>query len=514
MNADAIRLSRRHPWSAVAWLVPLIAFLAARRESGQQIEKLTFAVVGLGLVLVASHRAGRCLVLLVALLPFQQLGLALLYRHGLSVQVVKSLGYWKELLVAAVILAGLRNVRRQHPRLDKLDRLALAWVALVTAYLLFPWLARPADAVHLLSGPPQAFNVRLLAWRVDALYVLLFLGARHASLGPDVRRRFERALVGVGTFVAAVGIFEFVAPGRWNDFAVRVCGVTRYQVDVLHLTPPNFYDIRIYDQLGGHQLVRVGSLLLSPLSLGFYLVLPLGVVLRRLLRPAGAGLAWLPGMVIAVTVFLTLTRSAILAALVLTVITLGARAGNAPARRARLVLLLAAGAILLAPVVASSGLIARTGTTLHNNGSSAQHLSGLRNGLDALVHAPTGLGLGTQPGVGDRFAVANKLTSENSYLQVGDELGIAALTLWVIMLFALLMALARARVSEDREGTLATAMFAVGVGLAVGSLFLHVWLDFTLAWSFWGGAGLVIGASDRMARRRPSRQPMPVLAAQ
>ena len=486
----------RVSWRASAWLLPAVAFLVARRETSQQLEKLAFAVVAVGVVLVASRRPGRSLVLLVALLPFQEFGLALLYRHGFPAQLVKPLGYWKEALVAGIIFAGFRNVRRQSVHLDRVDKLALAWVGLVTAYLLFPSLGRPADAVHFLAGPPHVFNVRLLAWRVDALYVLLFVGARHAGLGSDVRRRFEQAVVGVGTVVAALGIVEFLIPNWWNNFAVRVCGVTNYQLAVLHVSPSNYSNILIYDQLGGHQVVRVGSILLSPLTLGFYLILPLGFSLRRALRPSGARLASGPATVIALALLLTLTRSAIFAGLVVTLVTLGARSRSVPARRARLVLLLMAGAIVLTPVVASSGLGARSATTLQSSGSTSDHLRGLRNGLDALVHAPTGLGLGTQPGVGDRFAIANKLTSEDSYLQIGDELGVSALILWVILLVTLLFALARARAADDPEVALATALFAIGVGLAVGSFFLHVWLDFTLAWSFWAGAGLAIGRHD------------------
>jgi hypothetical protein len=503
MSAVGLRVSQPPAtWRAVAWLLPVLMFFVARRETGQETEKLAAAVGALGLVILASRRPGRSLILLVALLPFQQLGLALLYRMGIPAEVVKLLSYWKELLAAAVIIAGLRNLRRERTRLDRLDKLALAWVALVTAYLLFPWLGHPADAVHLLPGPPHDLTVRLLAWRVDALYVLVFLGARHAHLGDDVRRRFERTVVAVGTFVATIGVVEFLAPGRWNSFAVRTCGVTRYQVAVLHLTPPNFSDIRIYAQLGGHQVDRVGSLLLSPLTLGFYLLLPLGLALRRTLRPSGARLAWLPAAVIALALLLTLTRSAIFAGLVVTLVTLSVAPRKSPAARARLVLLLAAGAIILAPVVASSGLGARTGTTLQTSGSTGDHLRGLRKGLDTLVAAPTGLGLGTQPGVGDRFAVANKLTSENSYLQVGDELGLAALGLWVLLLLVLLFALAHARAREDPEFALATALYAVGIGLTVGGLFLHVWLDFTLAWSFWGAAGLGIGFGDRLGGLR------------
>ena len=492
-------------WRTSAWLLPAVAFLVARRETSQQIEKLALAIVAVGIVLAASRRPDRSLVLLVVLLPFHSLGLAFLYRHGVPAQLVKPLGYWKEVLVAAIILAGLRNVRRNPERLDRLDKVALAWVALVTAYLLFPWLARPADAIHLLPGPPHAFNVRLLAWRVDALYVLLFLGARHAGLGSDVRRRFERAAVGVGTAAAAIGIVEFLAPSWWNNFAVRVCGVTNYQVAVLHVTPPNYSNILFYDHLGGHQVVRVGSILLTPLALGFYLTVPLGLALRRAVRPSGARLAWLPAGVIALALLLTLTRSAIFAGLVVTLVTLGASSRGVPARRARLVLLLIAGAIVLAPVVASSGLGARSATTLQNSGSTSDHLRGLRHGLDALVHAPTGLGLGTQPGVGDRFAVANKLTSEDSYLQIGDELGVAALILWVILLLTLLFALARARAADDPDVALATALFAVGVGLALGGFMLHVWLDFTLAWSFWGGAGLATGRINGVGARHRTR---------
>ena len=65
------------------------------------------------------------------------------------------------------------------------------------------------------------------------------------------------------------------------------------------------------------------------------------------------------------------------------------------------------------------------------------------------------------------------------------------------LLIALLVALRRAEVDDDPSFPLARALFAVGVALAIGGVFQHIWTEFPVAWTFWAAAGLAVAAADR-----------------
>jgi hypothetical protein len=437
--------------------------------------------------------------MLVALLPFHQLGLALLYRLGLPATLVRPLANWKEALVAAILLAAARAwVRRGH-RLDALDKVAIAYLGLVSIYFLFPTLVNPSGFGD--PGAPTDSYVRLLAWRVGTLFVILFLAARHAPLEAAIRPKIARALLVVGTLAAGLAVLEFAAPGVWDTIAVDTFQVNRYRSEVLDVQPFDHGTVVVRDIVAGREVVRAGGLLLSPLTLGFYLLLPLSLAVQQILRTRPSRAAVLSTGVLAAGLMVTFTRSAILGGLVVCLVALRGSHDGTATRRVRLGLFVAAALVVAIPVAAQTGLGARTTSALENEGSTADHLRSLRTGLDLVFEAPLGLGLGTQPGVGDRFATATRVTSENAYLQIANELGVVALVLWSVLLVMILRRTHRA-ISDD-DDPMAPAWFSAGVALMVGGMFLHIWNDFTLAWTFWGCAGLIVGLADGV-RREPT----------
>src|SRR5207302_10029202 len=85
---------------------------------------------------------------------------------------------------------------------------------------------------------------------------------------------------------------------------------------------------------------------------------------------------------------------------------------------------------------------------------------------------------------------------ENNYLEVGAELGILPMLIFVGLTVALIVKLRRA--ARQRSDPLITAAWTAGVGLAVSAWFLQTWSDFAVAWTYWGVAGAMLG----MARSR------------
>jgi hypothetical protein len=238
------------------------------------------------------------------------------------------------------------------------------------------------------------------------------------------------------------------------------------------------------------------------------LVLGIGIAL------AARGRAKLLNLAIALaagSLLATITRSAILSGAVVLILALlpekSLRSNWQRNRKTRFAIVALVGLIALAPVAIATGVSSRSSAALSGGQDASTHVSSTTQGLQNLASHPLGLGIGTAPGVGNRFDVPGEVTSENAYLQVGNELGIPELVIFVAMLFLVIRRLGRAEAADDGTAPLARGLRLAALGLVVGGLFLHVWLDFGLAISLWGGAGLAIGTAERLESR--AREPSP-----
>lgn len=489
---------------AVSWMLPILV-IGAIYFSPRHLPSPTTAVtglVGLLIVLAAARRPDLSLVGLIVFLPFQGLVLAKLWAWGMPASVVSHLGAWKEALATGIVLAGVRNLMATHRRLDPVDRLALAFVAFVVLYA--------ALQPVIVPGAPSTSNIRLLGFREMAGFVLLLFGARHAPLGPGFARRAGRVLLVVGTVVAVIGVYEAIFSSAWNHFVVHTIKYPRYQFAVLHSYALNPNDIRVYGIVGGARIVRIGSVFLNQLSLGWYLILPFAVGIERIVRRAASPFVLLATIAVGAALLLTQTRSAILGALVVAFLALQPAAGRGRHWRTQVALVLAAVAVLAVPLAVGAGLASRIGgSTNGSDQSTAGHVSGFYSGIDTIAQHPLGLGLGTGTGTGQRFQVRGFVIAENNYLEVGDELGILPMLLFAALTIALLLALRR--LARKRSDPLITAAWAGGVGLAVAAWFLQTWSDFAVAWTFWGLAGAMISVtrSPAMVTSRARRGPVP-----
>jgi O-antigen ligase len=210
--------------------------------------------------------------------------------------------------------------------------------------------------------------------------------------------------------------------------------------------------------------------------------------------------AWVLGAVVAPALLLTNVRSALIAALVIAFLAVRPRPGRTAANRARIGLILAMGAVLLIPAAAASNLSQRSSEAADTTSeSTGNHIDSLRAAVDSLSSDPMGRGLGTQPGVGDRFRVQTKLTSEDAYLQVGNELGIVAMILFIAMVLLTLRRLKDAT-ARAPSSPLTSAVRSAAVGYAIGGLFLHVWIYLPVSITLWSLAGVVLGAAERTER--------------
>jgi hypothetical protein len=454
-------------------------------------------LLALAVLAVAVRHPDRSLLAIIVLLPFQGLLLAKLWAWGTPASVVSHMGAWKETLALGVIVAGLRNYLSSGRSADALDRIGIAFVVLTALYAAL----QPA----IIPGAPGTGSIRLLGFRETGGFVLLLLGARHAQLGPRFAERAARAIFAVGGIVAAVGIYEAVFSTAWNHFIVNTIEYPAYQINVLHGHVLNPKDIRVYGEIGGVRFVRIGSVLLNDLNLAFYLVLPFAIGVEKAVRRKASPLTLLTLIAIGAALLLTQTRSGILAGVIVALVALLPAAGRAQHWRTQVALLLAGLAILAIPVALSTGVVRRFEQVSNQTDQSiAGHTAGFWSGLDTIRANPLGRGLGTGAGIGQRFTVANDKVPENSYLDVGVELGVLPMLLFTGLTIVLVLQL---RLAARRQlEPLVTATYAAAAGLAVGAWFLQAWLDFSVSWTFWATAGAMLGLA---AARAPARAPEP-----
>lgn len=431
-----------------------------------------------GVVIVATmRRPGGALLVLTVFLPLQKYLVAFAYRLDLPLAAVRGFGWLKEGILIGVAAAAIHAFRQAGRKLDGLDRLALAWIAGVTLYLLLPSIMSAPDA-------PLGLNPRIQGFRANAFFVILFLAARHAPLPPDLRRRFARTLGGVLALVALLGVYQFIDPQGWIHFTTDIAQVPRYQQDVQGLTPA-----QLHQDFGWLSLdpVRVGSVLIVPTEFVDLLLIALAVAIERLTRGRARLVLAVATASIAFAMVASRTRIDLVAAAIVLVLLLRPAPGRVAASRTRLAALFLLGVVLVAPFQIGTRITGGEGGAE----SSVAHAGEFSTGLRLLLDEPRGFGLGTSPSVGTRFGFHQTVISDNSYLQVGNELGVVMMALFIALVFTLLRRLRTAYRSPPFD-PLAAAFWAAGIGLSVVAMIHQVWLSIPVSWLFFLGCGIAL----------------------
>lgn len=448
------------------------------------------AVAAVAAIVGAARRPAAALGVVIVYVPLQLALLALLYHHGAPAAVVRNLGFLKEVMVAGVVLAAIHRLSRPDVRLraDALDWTALGYVGIATAYLLLPLVFHGA-----FGG--QTFQIRLIAWRTDVLFVVLMLAARRLPFSATALRRLRAAVLAVAAVLVAFAFWEFAAGGSFNRFLINTLGLPAFKADILDVPYADPTNLITHGSLGGVTWARVGSLLNDPLQLGFLLVIPLAFGLERLSTKRLNLAQSLACVMAAVAILMNGTRSAILAGLLAALLSIAVGVRRRSPGRLRVAIALLIGAVALAPIAGATNAQSRFfGVSGAQSSDNQEHLTALQDSVENILRQPQGLGLGANPATGLRFGTSIARTSENAYLQVGIELGAAAMLLFVAMLLLLLGQLRRVWTGRRDPTGLGAGVWLAGWGLALGGMFLHVWLGIATALTFWGLAGAVLGS--------------------
>jgi hypothetical protein len=118
--------------------------------------------------------------------------------------------------------------------------------------------------------------------------------------------------------------------------------------------------------------------------------------------------------------------------------------------------------------------------------SDQNHSSALKSGLQDMLHKP----LGDGPGSAGPASIYNNhpaRIAENYYIQIGQETG------WLgLILFLLINAAVGYLLWLRRADPLALCLFASLIGLSFVNMLSHAWADVTLAYVWWGLAGIAM----------------------
>jgi hypothetical protein len=118
--------------------------------------------------------------------------------------------------------------------------------------------------------------------------------------------------------------------------------------------------------------------------------------------------------------------------------------------------------------------------------SNEGHASALKQGLSDIVHQPLGEGPGTA-GPASVFGKAPTRIAENYYIQIGQELGLIGLGLFVAI-----NALVIQRLWRGRRQELHLVLLVSFIGLIAVNMLSHAWTDDTLSYIWWGLAGVAL----------------------
>jgi hypothetical protein len=422
--------------------------------------------------------------LILLAMPFHALltvwGSSILGGHYITLRL------WKEVLLVLCIFGTLYLIATDHKiRTHTLSR-RLVWVILAYMLLNVVWgllALNQHDVSAKALGYGLIVNLRFLAFFLVTWAVALRMSR--------LRSHWQWMVYWPAIGVAAFGLLQiFILP---HDF-LRHFGYGPQTIPVFETINNNEHYIRITSTLRGAN------------PLGAYLIIPISLLVVLLL---GKRRTWLQAgflLELLVVLFFTFSRSAWVGAALSIGVVLLLSVHTRPARRVTI-------AVLAGLIVVGAGLtIAWQHTPRFQNfifhtqtnspieeTSNEGHLAALRHGAGDLVRQPLGHGPGTAGPASVYNTQRPPRLAENYFIQITQELG------WLgLALFVLINAGVGYLLWLRRADPLALSLFASLIGLTFINLLSHAWTDDTLAYVWWGLAGVAM-APDRKAEEEAKK---------
>lgn len=379
---------------------------------------------------------------------------------------------WKELIMIPLTLMALWLLVKSPEVLEWLKKskllnlilLYVGWNILATIFALWTDKVNSSAAIYALL-----VNSRFLIFFI----VTLVLATRSEFLPSNWKKLVMWPAAAVCLFAA---LQIFVLP---NDFLTHFgYGDT---------TIPAFHAI---DQKDGFQ--RAQSTLRGPNPLGAYLVIILSAVSawaysKRFHDAKLNGLL----LIVVLALFLSHSRSAWLGSLLAVGLFAWWSMNHQKYKK-----LLTVGLVGLA-IIAGATLQLRNNdyfqnvvfhtdeNSLSSDSSNEDRADALRQGFEDVVSEPWGRGPGTAGPASFRNDHSPRI-AENYYLQIGQELGIFGMTAFLAVNLLVAFALWR------RHDQMSMILIASLAGITLINMLSHAWADDTLAYVWWGLAGIAL----------------------
>jgi len=329
------------------------------------------------------------------------------------------------------------------------------------------------------AGYGVLVNLRFLAW-----FLIVFLAAQCSSF---LRRAWPRLLLIPALIVVVFATLQYtVLP---HDFLSHFGYDAQTTIAPIETINHNAHYIRVQSFLRGAN------------PLGAYLVLVLAALGTLFLRGNKRIIIAVSGVLALCALYASGSRSAWIGAVLslATVVLLSLKT-----RRGHLIF---AGVCLLVALVGASAFVTlHTNTRLQNElfhtqdnaasqSSNDAHLQGITSGLKDVVRQPLGDGPGTSGPASVYNAGHNSRINDNYYIQIAQETGWLGLVLFMSIVILVGIEL-YTRITNSR---LALVLFASLVGLLFVGLLSHAWTDDTLAFIWWGLAGIALAKPRKVA---------------
>lgn len=317
-------------------------------------------------------------------------------------------------------------------------------------------------------------NLRIFVWFLAVLLT--------AQRSPWLRRMWPRLLVAPAVVVMVFAALQYtILP---HDFLAHFGYSAATTIAPIETINHNSHYIRVQSTLRGAN------------PLGAYLVIVLASLGVLYLRGKRKVLCGVLGVVGLFALYASGSRSAWLGA-ALSMAIIGWF--QLRSKRARMLFAGAAAAVVL--IAGVSYAVLKNNTSVQNavlhtqshstvaTTSNGAHASAVKNGIKDVWRQP----LGDGPGTAGPASVYNtghpSRIAEDYYIQIAQETGWLGLALFV----ALVALVAVELYTQIGSSRLALALFASLFGLAFVNLLSHAWADDTLAYVWWGFAGIALG---------------------
>lgn len=410
------------------------------------------------------------IVLILAVIPFHAF---------LSVYASSLIGHytlirlWKEYLLALLLLSCIFIFFKDKKLRTKI--LSNKIFYLIIIYLAIQVIWGAVSYHHKLVGKKALFYGLLLNCR----YLIFFLITWAISLKTNlIKDRSIKIIIWPALLVVIFGLAQiFILPNNFlSHFGYNPTTISAYET-INH----NSKYIRIESTLRGAN--PLGAYLLIPISIGVVLLIRNRITVKKLLFLLGSFMVLL----------VTFSRSAWLGAVVSVIVAIFYSLKSKSLKKSMIYILI--GLIILASLSIFSlrnnqkvqNIIWHTQTHSTIKTTSDQgHASALKSGFNDVIGSPLGRG----PGTAGPASVYNNhpgRIAENYYIQIGQETG------WLgIGLFIAINIIIGYELWLRRDNNLALAMFASFIGLFIVNMLSHAWSDDTLAYLWWGMAGVCL----------------------